>query len=51
MEEALWDLLARSAPAEDAPVLPTDGHPTGRLLIDFDDKDTVWAVLDADGFK
>ena len=51
MEEALWDFLARSAPAEDAPALPTDGHPTGRMLIDLDDKDAVWAVLDADGFK
>jgi len=51
MEEALWDFLGRSASAEDAPALPTDGHPIGRMLIDLDDKDAVWAVLDADGFK
>lgn len=49
VEEALWDLLAREKTSTSTPVLPTDGHPSGRFLVDIDDKDALWEILDADG--
>lgn len=51
MEEALRELLSRPRPNLDIDPLPTDGLPHGRMLVDIDDKEALWAVLDADGFK
>lgn len=51
VEEALRELLARSAASEESLSLPTDGLPRGRILIDLDDKDAVAAALDADGAR
>lgn len=51
MEEALRDLLSRPAERAEVKPLPTDGMPDGRMLVDIDDKDALWEVLDADGFK
>lgn len=51
MEEALWRLLDTERPDRDAPVLPTDGHVSGRFLVDIDDKDALWDVLDADAAR
>lgn len=51
MEEALRLLLSRPAGRPKVQPLPTDGLPNGRMLVDIDDKDALWAVLDADGLK
>lgn len=48
MEEALWRLLESGRSDRDLPVLPTDGHANGRFLIDIEDKDALWDVLDTD---
>lgn len=46
VEEALRDLLDRSPKGSPRTVLPTDGQPEGRFLIDVDDQDAVAAALD-----
>jgi hypothetical protein len=51
VEEALRDLLSRPVERATVEPLPTDGIPHGRMLVDIDDKDALWAVLDADGFR
>jgi hypothetical protein len=51
MEEALWGFLGRTSSPEGAVSLPTDGQPAGRMLVDLDDKDAVWGLLDAGGYK
>jgi plasmid stability protein len=51
MEEALRDLLSRPTARPQVEPLPTDGIPDGRFLVDIDDRDALWAVLDEDGFK
>ena len=51
VEEALWDFLRRDSSPEGALALPTDGHSAGRMLVDLSDKDAVWAILDADGYR
>jgi Mn-dependent DtxR family transcriptional regulator len=51
VEEALRDLLSRPTARPEVEPLPTDGIPNGRMLVDIDDKDALWEVLDADGFK
>ena len=48
VEEALWDLLAKERASSGPRPLPTDGHPRGRFLVDIDDKDALWEILDAD---
>lgn len=47
VEEALRNLLEGRSQATGQRILPTWSG--GRLLIDLDDKDAVWAALDADG--
>lgn len=51
VEEALRTLLSQQPQDEDDAPLPTYGSPGGRILIDLDDRDAVWAALDssADG--
>ncbi len=50
IEEGLRTVLAEPpAPRERKP-LPTFGG-GGRMLIDLEDKDALWEILDADGFK
>ena len=46
MEEALRNLLDLETRTTDTPRLPTWSG--GRLLVDLDDKDAVWEILDAD---
>lgn len=51
VEEGLRAVLRDHA--DDAPTapLPTYGHPGGRVLVDLDDQDAVWAKLDTDGTR
>ncbi len=49
MEEALRRLLEEQRTPELPPSLPT--WKGGRLLIDLEDKDALWEILDADGPK
>jgi hypothetical protein len=49
MEEALRRLLEETRSAAPLPSLPT--WKGGRLLIDLEDKDALWEILDADGPK
>ena len=51
MEEALRELLSRPTSRAEVEPLPTDGMQVGGFLIDIDDKDALWKVLDADGYK
>ncbi|MDN5855599.1 MAG: CopG family transcriptional regulator [Actinomycetia bacterium] len=51
VEEGLRTVLARPAGPGTATVLPTYGHPDGRVLIDLTDRDAVWDALDADGLR
>ncbi len=48
MEEALRDLLSRPAQRPEVEPFPV-WKGGGQVLIDIDDKDALWAVLDADG--
>ena len=48
VEEALRELLAEHRERPMAPALPNDGEPGGRFLVDIDDKDALWAAIDAD---
>jgi len=51
IEEGLRQVLAEEpAPRERQP-LPTVGGRGGRQLIDLEDKEALWEILDADGFK
>ena len=49
MEEALRRLLEEQ-PAL-TPLAPLPTWRGGRLLIDLEDKDALWEILDADGLK
>jgi hypothetical protein len=49
MEEALRRLLEAQPTSVSPPELPT--WKGGRLLIDLNDKDALWEILDADGPK
>jgi hypothetical protein len=52
MEEALRDLIAKNAQAEaEVEPLPTWSAPGNRMLVDIDDREALWEVLDADGYK
>lgn len=51
VEEGLRAVLDRPTARAAAPTLPTFGDPEGKLLIDLEDREAIWAVLDADGFK
>jgi len=51
VEEGLRAVLDRS-PVRPAPAtLPTYGDPGARLLIDLQDREALWAALDADGLR
>jgi plasmid stability protein len=49
VEEGLRMVLA--AHDEPVPHEPLPTHSGGRLLVDLEDKEALWAILDADGFK
>jgi plasmid stability protein len=49
MEEALRRLLEEHRAPASPPRLPT--WKGGRLLVDLEDKDALWEILDADGPK
>lgn len=52
VEQALRELLTRPpAPAAPLEPLPTFGTPGGGVSIDLDDRDVMWAALDADGYR
>jgi len=49
VEQALRELLARDRTArEEQELLPTFGAPGSRSLVDIDDRDAVYAALDAE---
>ena len=48
MEEALRDLLDRERDEPGPGTLPTWSG-GGRMLVDIDDRDALWDVLDAEG--
>lgn len=50
MEEALQELLSRPSARPAVETLPV-WRGGGQRLVDIDDKDALWAVLDADGPK
>ena len=50
VEEGLRSLLDGQRPVV-ATVLPTDGHPEGRFLVDIDDKEAVQAMFDEENLK
>ncbi len=45
IEEGLWRVLSDSDEVE-APSLPTWGSGEGKVLVDLDDRDALWAALD-----
>jgi plasmid stability protein len=49
--EGLRAVLAKEAPAGPAPRLPAFGRGDGKMLVDITDRDALWEVLDADGYK
>jgi plasmid stability protein len=50
VEQALRELLARDRNvSESDPPLPTYGAPGSRQLVDIDDRDALYAALDAEG--
>ena len=51
VEEGLRTVLREHA--DDVPFepLPTYGRPGGRVLVDLEDRDALWAALDADGAR
>lgn len=49
VEEGLHAVLRDEAPRAPLEPLPTYGRPGGQVLVDLDDRDAVWAALDADG--
>ena len=50
IEEGLRRVLASGPPVAPHRPLPTFGDPGQRPLIDLEDRDALWALLDADGF-
>lgn len=50
VEEGLRAVLA-TPPHRPHPPLPTHAHPNDRQLIDLEDKEALWEILDADGWK
>ncbi|MGS0687740.1 ribbon-helix-helix protein, CopG family [Nakamurella sp. GG22] len=52
VEQALLEFLARDADLrEDEEVLPTYGSPSTRPLVDIDDRNRLYATLDAEHFR
>ncbi|HKQ42583.1 MAG TPA: hypothetical protein VJT79_08865 [Pseudonocardia sp.] len=50
--EGLRAVLAKAeAPEAPAPRLPAYGRGDGKVLVDIADRDALWEVLDADGYK
>ena len=50
--EGLRAVLARTeAPAGPASRLPAYGRGDGKVLVDITDREALWEVLDADGYK
>jgi len=49
VEEGLRAVLAMPTPRATPVTLPTFGDAEGQLLVDLDDRDALWAALDADG--
>ena len=50
--EGLRAVLAKAeTPAAPAPRLPAYGRGDGKMLVDITDRDALWEVLDADGYK
>ena len=47
VEEALRKLLDEARDEAPAGALPTYGTPGGRFLVDLEDRDALWAALDA----
>jgi len=45
LEEGLRSVLEREAPT-DVPDLPSWGSGDGRVLVDLEDRDALWAALD-----
>ena len=45
IEEGLWRVLSDSDEVE-VPSLPTWGSGEGKVLVDLDDRDALWAALD-----
>ncbi len=48
--EGLHRVLQESPPAPRSP-LPTWGNKGDRVLVDLEDKEALWEILDADGWK
>ena len=48
LEEGLWRVLSDSDEVE-VPSLPTWGSGEGKVLVDLDDRDALWAVLEDEG--
>lgn len=51
VEEGLRAVLDAEPAPKRRIVLPTSGDPNDRPLIDIDDREALWEVLDADGYK
>ena len=49
VEEGLQAVLRDEAAQAPFEPLPTYGRPGGEVLVDLDDRDALWAALDADG--
>lgn len=49
VEEGLRAVLAIPEPRTAPSALPAFGDPNARFLVDLDDRDALWAALDADG--
>lgn len=47
IEDGLRAVLARADAASSVPVLPAYGQREAPMLIDLDDRDALWAALDA----
>jgi hypothetical protein len=47
--EGLRSVLERGHPAESSEPLPAFGDPDGTALVDLQDREALWAALDADG--
>lgn len=51
IEEGLRTVLADERTPAVRTSLPTSGNPNDRPLIDIADREALWEVLDADGYK
>lgn len=49
VEEGLREVLARESRQGRPAPLPTYGDPDKAFLVDIDDREALWAALDADG--